>query len=162
MSRLTRDTEQTRFSGTFSATVPAPADAVFALVTDVARLPEWNPAIIRVLEAPPVLAPGAEWVVVVKPTGWPSWPSRSRVRELHPQSGVFAYRSRTDDGNPSYADWRWHVTPEAGGARLAVSWELHPQTFWRKHLFARLRQHRLSKTEAPGSVAALSRLLSTP
>ncbi|WP_331770137.1 SRPBCC family protein (plasmid) [Embleya sp. NBC_00888] len=162
MTGRTRDDGAAGFSGSFSAFVPAPADAVFALVTDVARLPEWNRAVTRVLEAPEVPAPGAEWVVVVKPDGWPSWPSRSRVLELDPQRGVFGYRAQSDDGNPSYADWRWHIVPEAGGARLTVTWELHPQTFWRKHLFARLRRRRLSKTEVPASVAALTRVLSAP
>lgn len=151
-----------RFTGSFSAIVPASADAVFALVMDVARLPEWNRAVTRVLEAPDVLEPGAEWVVVVRPTGMPSWPSRSRVRELDLGRGVFAHRSQTDDGNPSYSDWTWRVTPEAGGARLTVTWKLHPRTFWRRHLFVRVRQHRLAKTEVPASVAALSRVLSAP
>lgn len=43
--QATEDTA--RFSGSFSAPVPAPADEVFALVTDAARLPEWNCAVRR-------------------------------------------------------------------------------------------------------------------
>lgn len=153
--------EVARFTGMFIGSVSAAPDAVFALATDVVRLPQWNRAVTRVLEAPAVLEPGAEWVVMVKPAGWPSWPSRSRVREIDQAGRAFAYRSQTDDGNPSYSDWRWHVAPEAGGgSRVTVSWELHPQTFWRRHLFARLRRRSLAKTEVPASVAALARLLS--
>ncbi|MEU8134921.1 SRPBCC family protein [Streptodolium elevatio] len=131
MARTHQDSSSNaaRFTGSFSASVPAPADAVFALVTDVARLPEWNRAVTRVVEAPAALEPGAEWVVTVKPAGWPSWPSRSRVREIDPAHGVFAYRSQTDDGNPSYADCRRTgscadpgTSPRAGLAVVVATW----------------------------------------
>ncbi|MEU8134919.1 hypothetical protein [Streptodolium elevatio] len=58
-------------------------------------------------------------------------------------------------------DWRWRVVPESGASRLTVSWELHPQTFWRRHLFSRLRRRSLANTEVPASVAALAWLVST-
>ena len=49
----------TEFGGSVSADVDAPADDVFALLTDISRLPEWNARIRRVLEsAPAPLAPG--------------------------------------------------------------------------------------------------------
>ena len=49
----------TEFGGSVSADVDAPADDVFALLTDTSRLPEWNARIRRVLEpAPAPLAPG--------------------------------------------------------------------------------------------------------
>jgi uncharacterized membrane protein len=54
----------TEFGGSVSADVDAPADDVFALLTETGRLPEWNTRIRRVLEpAPAPLEPGAEWVV---------------------------------------------------------------------------------------------------
>lgn len=40
----------TEFGGSVSADVDAPADEVFALLTETGRLPEWNTRIRRVLE----------------------------------------------------------------------------------------------------------------
>jgi hypothetical protein len=60
----------TEFGGSVAADVDAPADDVFALLTDTSRLPEWNARIRRVLEpAPSPLAPGVEWVVQMQVAG---------------------------------------------------------------------------------------------
>ena len=40
----------TEFGGSVCADVDAPADEIFALLTDTGRLPEWNARIRRVLE----------------------------------------------------------------------------------------------------------------
>jgi hypothetical protein len=72
---------------------------------------------------------------------------------------VFAYRSGADDGNPSYAIWRWQVDPlEQGGSLVTVSWDLHPATFWRRALLARIRARQLRR-EVPASIVALTRAL---
>ncbi len=145
-------------TGTAEGTVSSPARDVFGLLTDVGRLPEWNRIITDVLERPESLNPGAEWVVQLKAMG-NSWPSRSTIEEYDPRRYVFAYRSRTDDGNPSYARWRWTVEPAAdGGSRVTVSWELHPQTFWRRALLVRIRSRQLQR-EVPASIDSLARAL---
>jgi len=146
----------TEFSGTAQAVLAAEPADVFAAITDVARLPDWNDRIAKVLEPPPgPLAPGAEWVVKmsVPPA---SWPSRSRVLTCDPHRLVFRHISQSDDGNPSYITWQWTVTPESGGARLSVGWSACPRTFWRRLLFARLRRRQLAG-EVPASLAALAR-----
>jgi uncharacterized protein YndB with AHSA1/START domain len=152
-----RNDRQNRLSGSVNGFVDAPPGDVFALVTDIDRLPEWNDAVTRVIERPARLTPRAEWVVTVKPAGWPAWPSRSWVEEIDPRRRVFRHGSQSDDGNPSYAEWRWQVDEEAGGSRVTISWELHPETFWRKLLAAPLRQRRLARAEVPGSLTALAR-----
>lgn len=43
--------------------VPAPADAVFRTLTDIARLPEWNEVMTSVIDMPDRLEVGAEWLV---------------------------------------------------------------------------------------------------
>ncbi len=145
-------------TGTAAATVSSPASDVFGLLTDIDRLPEWNTIITKVLERPPTLSPGSEWVVQLKAMG-NSWASRSTIEEYDPGRCVFAYRSRTDDGNPSYALWRWTVEPAAeGGSRVTVSWELHPKTFWRRALLVRIRSHQLQH-EVSASVGALAHVL---
>ena len=65
--------------------VDATPQAVFDLITDVNRLPEWNIAIERVLERPPELAEGVEWTIKMHPPRTLSWTSISRVEELDRQ-----------------------------------------------------------------------------
>ncbi|HEY3650520.1 MAG TPA: SRPBCC family protein, partial [Streptosporangiaceae bacterium] len=119
----------TEFGGSVSADVDAPADDVFALLTETGRLPEWNTRIRRVLEpAPPPLAPGAEWVVQMQVAG-ARWPSRSTAVTHDPGRHLFEHTSRSDDGNPARALWRWQVTPIPGQrSRIEVSWHVSPRT----------------------------------
>lgn len=139
-----------------SAVAPAAADAVFRTLTDIARLPEWNRAMTSVIEQPDRLGVGSEWLVEFHALGQ-TWRSRSVVEEIDGAGRRFAYRSGTDDGNPSYARWTWHVTDDGAGSRVNVTWELHPATFWRRLLLARIRARQLARTEIPVSLAALTR-----
>jgi uncharacterized protein YndB with AHSA1/START domain len=135
--------------------VAAPADDVFALITTPERLPDWNGAIVRVVDAPDQLCRGAEWVVQLSALGQ-SWPSRSTVVYIDPQARRFAYRSQTDDGNPSYADWSWSIAEAPGGCEVTVSCALHPATFWRLVLLSRIRSWQLRRRELPASLHALA------
>ena len=136
-----------------SARIGASPVAVFSLVTDVAKLPEWNRAITDVVEVSGELAAGLVWKVRVHALGQ-SWVSKSRVSALDPTAGYFAYRSQSDDDNASYADWEWRVEPEEGGSMVTVTVDINPITFWRKHLFVRIRRPALRK-EMQDSLAAL-------
>ena len=82
------------FHGTATGRVDATPEAVFDVITDVGRLPEWNDAIESVTERPPALTEGAEWVVVMHPARMPRWKSRSRVEEIDRHALRFAYRTR--------------------------------------------------------------------
>jgi uncharacterized protein YndB with AHSA1/START domain len=141
-----------------AGTVQAPPNEVFAFLTDLDRLADWNAIMTGVVDRPETLAAGAEWVVEFKAMG-NRWRSRSRVEEYDAARRVFAYRSCTDDGNPSYAIWRWEVeaAPE-GESRVTVSWDLNPATFWRRVLLARIRARQLRR-EVPASIDALARTL---
>lgn len=130
------------------------ADTAFQLITDVSRLPEWNEAVTRVLDQPTALTADAEWVVEVTAFGR-SWPSRSHLRVLDPQARHFAYRSCSDDGNPSFAEWAWTVRPSADGCDVTVDWTLNPKSFWRRVLLARIRAYQLKRGEVPGSLRSL-------
>ena len=132
----------------------AAPEVVFRLVTDVSRLPEWNKAITEVVEAPELLDSGSVWKVRIHALGQ-SWVSRSRLSALDPAAGRFAYRSQSDDGNPSYADWAWHVEPHESGSMVTLTVDLNPITFWRKHLLVRIRRPSLRK-EMQESLAALA------
>lgn len=133
--------------------VAAPPEAVFDVVTDVARLPEWNRAITEVIEVPERLETGSQWRVRMHALGQ-SWVSKSQLETLDRTSGRFAYRSQSDDGNPSYADWAWRVEPHRTGAKITVTVDLNPMTFWRKHLLVRIRRPALRK-EMSESLAAV-------
>lgn len=124
--------------------VDAPPALVFERITDIDRLPDWNTEIHDVVERPAALRPGAEWVVEIRAMKQ-HWNSRSRLVELEAGEGRFAYRSQTDDGNPSYADWRWQLTPVPSGTRVDVEVDIRPRTFWRMHLFSKMRRASLAK-----------------
>ncbi|MPZ94802.1 MAG: hypothetical protein GEU96_07750 [Propionibacteriales bacterium] len=132
----------------------AQPDDALRVIADVHALPSWNAAITRVLDAPTSLTVGDEWVVEMSALGQ-TWSSRSRLIALDRDARRFSYRSATDDGNPSYAEWTWTVAEAPGGCEVTVTWTLNPQTFWRRVLLGRIRQRQLTNTEVPTSLAAL-------
>ena len=138
----------------------AAPDAVFALLTDVERLPEWNAHIEHIVEAPPALIEGAQWVVKMRAMG-STWDSRSTAQTIDTANRVFTHRTQTDDGNPSYALWTWNVKERPGGSEVSVRWDLHPETFWRRYLLAKIRFRQLHK-EVRVSLASADRLLTDP
>jgi uncharacterized protein YndB with AHSA1/START domain len=128
-----------------STLVPAEPAEVFDLITDIERLPDWNLEIPEVVTAPTVLEVGSEWVVRIHAMKT-HWNSRARAVEVDRAAGRFAYRSQSDDGNPSYADWRWQLTPApSGGTHLAVEVDIRPRTFLRRWVFSRIRRSGLQK-----------------
>ena len=136
-----------------SAFVAAHPDAVFGLLVDVDRLPEWNDIITRVLHRPAVVAPGAEWVVEMHAMGQ-TWPSRTRVEAIDRTDRRLVYRSGTDDTNPSFTTWQWQIRADPHGSLVTVAWDLNPRTFWRRHLIVHLRRRALAR-EVPSSIRAL-------
>lgn len=136
-----------------TATIKSDPAGAFRTVTDIKRLPEWNQGIVEVVELPDQLNEGSIWKVRVRAMGQ-SWVSKSTVTELGPESGRFAYRSQSDDGNPSFADWVWHIEPDGAGSRVTVTVDVNPLTFWRRHLFVKIRRMGLRK-EMWASLTAL-------
>ena len=143
-----------------SIVTTAAPEAIFRLVTDPSRLPSWNRAITSVVDAPRQLAIGSEWKVQMHALGQ-SWVSRSRVLTLDAPSGRFAYRSQSDDGNPSYADWEWRVDGGDGTSGVRVTVDLNPTTFWRKHVLVKLRRRSLRR-EMVESLRALDAAAAHP
>lgn len=145
-------------SATVTADLDVNPDAFFRLITDVNRLPLWNDRIQRVVEGPETQPKvGDDWVVELKAMG-SKWNSRSTLEAIDPERRHLALRSRTDDGNPSFAIWRWDGIPNGDGTRVTVSWEVHPKTFWRKILLSRIR-HKQLKTEVRESLRKAEALL---
>jgi uncharacterized protein YndB with AHSA1/START domain len=153
-------TSTTATHASASAVIPVAPDRVFGLLTDVDRLPSWNTEITAVLERPRELVPGAEWVVEMHAAGM-TWPSRTRVITVDPDARRFVHRSVSDDGNPSFTIWTWTVTEAPGGARVTVSWDPNPRTFWRRHIVVHWRR-RCLRRQVPRSLRALAAALRTP
>lgn len=129
-----------------SIDVEAGPAEVFDVITDIPRLPDWNLEIPKVVTAPEVLGVGTEWVVEIHAMHT-HWNSRARAIEVDRDGGRFAYRSQGDNGNPSYADWRWHLSPAAsgGGTHVAVEVDVRPRSLPRRWFLARLRKPGLHK-----------------
>jgi uncharacterized protein YndB with AHSA1/START domain len=142
-------------SGTVSHHVNAPADLVFAMVTDLARLPTWNRRMTGVVELPEDLAPGAEWVVGFRVPG-KRFDSRSVVVEFDARRRRFVHRSKPVDDNPSYTVWTWEVEPEGDGSRITVGWELRPLTAFRRLVVAHVRARQIPRQDVPESLTALA------
>ena len=149
------------FSGNASQVIDTTPDEVFAAITDLDRLPEWNAHVPTIVERPDrPLAKDVEWVVRINAMG-SHWNSRSRVVVYDPEQRRFEHFTQSDDGNPSYANWRWQVTPTTDGrSRLDVSWDAHPKTFWRRALFGKIRRSNL-QSEVPSSLATLAAQIRT-
>jgi len=144
------------FHGRASTRLDTTPQAVFDLITDVDRLPEWNAAIEPVVECPPALAEGLEWTVKMHPPHAPSWKSISRVDVLQRDNFRFAYETRNADGNPSYTKWAWELVPAGTGTEIAVTWDCYLKTFDRRVLAGPLRKRQLAH-EVSNSLAAIAK-----
>lgn len=136
--------------------VEAPPGAVFGTITDLAALPEWNERIQRVVERPPRVRAGAEWVVEMRVLG-KRFHSRSVILELDTDQRRFVHRSKRDDGNPSHTIWTWDVTPEGAGSRVTLAWDIRGLTLGRRYLAVPMRSQQIYR-EAPASLKALATL----
>jgi uncharacterized protein YndB with AHSA1/START domain len=143
------------FHGSASITLDGSPDAVFDLITDVNRLPEWNAAIGEVVDRPAALDTGAEWTIKMAPPRMPTWFSVSRLAELDPASRRFAYTTRNADGNPSHVEWAWSVAERGDGAEVTVTWGCYLKTADRRLLAGPLRKRQLAR-EVPASLRALA------
>jgi uncharacterized protein YndB with AHSA1/START domain len=132
------------FTRTATTVIDAPAAEVFERITDIEHLPDWNLEIPKVIERPAVLGVGAQWVVQIHAMKM-HWDSRSTVTELDPAGGRFAYRSQSDDGNPSFAEWLWELAEVDGGTRVTVSVAAHPKTLFRRLVGSRIRPRGLGQ-----------------
>lgn len=148
------------FHGRASARIEATPQAVFDLITDVDRLPEWNDAIETVAERPAALTEGVEWTVTMHPPRLPRWGSISRVEQLDRRNLRFAYETRNADGNPSRVTWCWELEGADGGTEVTVTWDCYLETLDRRLFAGPMRKRHLAR-EVPKSLDALARALSS-
>ena len=109
------------------------------------------------VDRPGRLLPGETWTVQMHPARLMRWKSVSTIQELDGAALRFSYRTVNADGNPSYALWRWEVTPEVTGARMSVSWDVYLETLDRRLLAGPVRRRQLRK-EVAASLVSLAAL----
>ncbi len=144
-----------KITGRTTAQIAAPPDLVFDVITDPRRLPDWNRRMLGVVEAPPVLGEGSEWVVRLQVLG-KRFNSRSHVIELDRAARRFVHRSKPDDDNPSFTIWTWRVDADGTGSVVTLEWEMRPVTLARKYVMAPIRAWHMRRGEAAASLAALA------
>jgi uncharacterized protein YndB with AHSA1/START domain len=135
--------------------------ALFAAITDIDRLPEWNGAIEKVLDCPDRLDIGASWTVGMHPTRGVRWKSVSTLTELDLVRLRLSYRTVNANGNPSYMLWHWELTPQSGGTNVSVGWDVYLKTLDRRLLAGPIRKRQLRK-EVSTSLTALSAYVVSP
>jgi uncharacterized protein YndB with AHSA1/START domain len=94
------------------ATIAAPPDKVWSLVTDVSRMPDWSPELVRML---PLKSGGlrrGQWYLGINRRKGVVWPTRNVVAVLEPG------RSVAWDTTSSGARWIWEVEPSGEGTRV--------------------------------------------
>ncbi len=103
--------------------IDAPPHAVYALVADVTRTPEFSPEIQRCtwLGGATGEAAGARFEAVNKVRRGPAWKNRSVVTAAQP-GREFAF-SRTEKFSGTLV-WRYQLQPEGNGTRLTESYEV--------------------------------------
>ena len=94
------------------ATIDAPPERVWAVLSDVRRMPELSPELIRMV---PLKGGGlrtGQWYLGINRRKAVVWPTRSVVAELEPGRQV------AWDTKSSGARWIWELTPEGAGTRV--------------------------------------------
>lgn len=94
------------------ATVDAPADKVWEVLTDLAKMPDWSPELVRMI---PLKTGGlrvGQWYLGINRRKAVIWPSRSVVAVLEPG------RTLTWDTMSSGARWIWELSPDGDRTRV--------------------------------------------
>lgn len=93
--------------------IDAPVDAVWALISDLNRMPEWSPQ-CRVMKLLGPLRPGARTVNLNK-RKFTYWPTTSTIVEVIPQQKL---AFKVDINNTI---WSYELQPTESGTRLVES-----------------------------------------
>ena len=94
------------------AVVDAPADRVWEALTDLSRMPDWSPELVRMV---PLKRGGlrvGQWYLGINRRKAVVWPSRSVVAVVEPG------RSLAWDTKSSGARWIWELVPEGDRTRV--------------------------------------------
>lgn len=91
--------------------IAAPASQVWALISDLRRMPEWSPQ-CRVMKPLGPVAPGTRTINLNRRGKFMFWPTTARITEVIPEQKL-AFKV---DGN--HAIWSYELRPADGGTTL--------------------------------------------
>ena len=95
-----------------SVEIAAQPEAVWSVVSDVTRMPEWSPELRRLFPLGGRRPRVGMTMVGINRRGWAVWPTTSKVVRLEPQRAV-AWKTRE-----SGATWTYELEPSPAGTRL--------------------------------------------
>ncbi|WP_145723753.1 MULTISPECIES: SRPBCC family protein [unclassified Nocardioides] len=90
------------------ADIDAPADHVWALLTDFAQMARWSPETVRMVPLKPGGLRVGQWYLGINRRKAVVWPTRSVVADVVPA------RRLVWDTPSSGAQWVWEIEPVAG------------------------------------------------
>ena len=93
-------------------TIDAPPDVVWSALTDLSRLPDWSPELVKML---PLKRGGlrvGQWYVGINRRKGVVWPTRNVVATLEPGTSL-AWDTRT-----SGSRWIYELSPSGTGTRV--------------------------------------------
>ncbi len=93
-------------------TINASPDAVWAALTDLSRMPEWSPELLKMLPLKRGGLREGQWYVGVNLRKGVVWPTRNVVATLEPGK-TLAWDTKT-----SGSRWIFEVSPDGGGTRV--------------------------------------------
>lgn len=106
--------------------IAAAPDEVWATLTNLARMPDWSPELLRMVPLKPGGLRVGQWYLGVNKRGPVVWPTRNVVTDLRPKS-LLAWNTPT-----SGARWIWSLEPmtpsadpAAGMTRVTVERPMH-------------------------------------
>ena len=94
------------------ATVAAPPMTVWDLLTDLSRMPEWSPELVRMVPLKPGGLRVGQWYLGINRRKAFVWPTRNVVSVLEPG------RTLAWDTTSSGARWIWELSPDPAGTRV--------------------------------------------
>jgi uncharacterized protein YndB with AHSA1/START domain len=94
------------------ATVDAPPEQVWDLLTDLSRLPDWSPELVRMLPLKRGGLRTGQWYLGITRRKAVVWPTRSVVAVLEPG------RSLAWDTRSSGARWIWELAPAGASTHV--------------------------------------------
>jgi uncharacterized protein YndB with AHSA1/START domain len=94
--------------------IDAPVDAVWALISDLRRMPEWSPQ-CQVMKLRGPLRPGARTFNLNRRHKFTYWPTTSTIAEVIPQQKL-AFKT-----DINHTIWSYELQPTESGTRLTES-----------------------------------------
>ena len=115
-----------------SVTVAAPPDRVWQVLSDLRRMPDWSPELVRMV---PLKRGGlrvGQWYLGLNRRGAVVWPTRNVVREVEPG------RRLVWDTTTSGARWDYRLEPGEGTTTLSLTRPVPRRLTLSARLFAAL------------------------